>query len=617
MKSTRGFGARSGQRWILEVFRELSGRLNTRVGRVVLGGLLCFSFMVSAQASQRPDFDALRALPVQDGGRIKPFDTFAQESLRLIYGATVYKPEPGPDGQARPKKSAIEIVMTWILAPSIWDDQRIIKVEHTGLKRALRLVEDKNGNDKIDADEDRKLYTPAELMSNSRLPLVFQELAAKREAKEKLDPYFQAVQTLENQLGLFQGIRSGQVPRVVPPKEGTTWRTLADLDGELRAKFVDLTRAFINELPQEKGAAEPAPNVKRLTEAVSEFTALARAENPTAYNHDRDIAVELHFNSLHPFRIAWIIFLLGAILIAFAMNTERRWPYLAGWACVLVAFVVHTYGFGLRSYLTGRPPVSNMYETVIWVAWGAIFFAMIFEAFMKNRFMLLSGAIVAVISMIVADSAPAVLDSSLQPLEPVLRSTLWLTIHVLTITISYAALFLAWMLGLFGLYFIFRGLPANSAKVREITQSAYRAIQVGVVLLAAGIILGGVWADYSWGRFWGWDPKETWALIALLGYIALLHARLAGLVREFGMLAGSVVSASLVIMAWYGVNFVLGAGLHSYGFGAGGVEYVSAAIGLQLIWVTYVAYVHRARLQAAESGSGPDSTPAPGKAQNQ
>ena len=98
-------------------------------------------------------------------------------------------------------------------------------------------------------------------------------------------------------------------------------------------------------------------------------------------------------------------------------------------------------------------------------------------------------------------------------------------------------------------------------QIQNGTRSIYRSIQIGVVLLAAGIILGGVWADYSWGRFWGWDPKETWALIALLGYIAILHGRLVGWIQPFALAAWSVIAFGLVIMAWYGVNFVLGAGL--------------------------------------------------------
>jgi cytochrome c biogenesis factor len=109
-----------------------------------------------------------------------------------------------------------------------------------------------------------------------------------------------------------------------------------------------------------------------------------------------------------------------------------------------------------------------------------------------------------------------------------------------------------------------------------------------VVLLAAGTILGGVWANYSWGRFWGWDPKETWALIALLGYVAILHGRLAGWLKELGFTIG-VMSAFLgVLMAWYGVNFILGVGLHSYGFSTGGLPFVITFVTLEIILMTVV-----------------------------
>ncbi len=122
--------------------------------------------------------------------------------------------------------------------------------------------------------------------------------------------------------------------------------------------------------------------------------------------------------------------------------------------------------------------------------------------------------------------------------------------------------------------------------IRSLTGSTYRTLQVGVLLLAVGTVLGAVWADYSWGRFWGWDPKEVWALVVLLAYVAVLHARSAGWVREFGLAALSVMCFSLVLMAWYGVNFVLGSGLHSYGFGGGGQMYVFSAIAVQGLYVT-------------------------------
>jgi cytochrome c biogenesis factor len=127
-------------------------------------------------------------------------------------------------------------------------------------------------------------------------------------------------------------------------------------------------------------------------------------------------------------------------------------------------------------------------------------------------------------------------------------------------------------------------------------------MQFGVVLLAAGTILGGVWADYSWGRFWGWDPKEVWALIALLCYVTILHGRFAGWVTQFGFAAWSVIAFLSVIMAWYGVNFVLGVGLHSYGFSSGGFAPMATFVGLQLAWVGIVALVHRRRNSGAHAG---------------
>jgi ABC-type transport system involved in cytochrome c biogenesis permease subunit len=165
------------------------------------------------------------------------------------------------------------------------------------------------------------------------------------------------------------------------------------------------------------------------------------------------------------------------------------------------------------------------------------------------------------------------------PLQPVLRDNFWLTIHVLTIVSSYAAGALAWGLGLLslGYYLLGRYRPGSAgrpaqppAACAELAGFIYKAMQVAVMLLAAGTILGGLWADVSWGRFWGWDPKEVWALVSLLAYLVVLHGRYAGWIGNFGLAAGAVVGAAVIGMSWYGVNFLLGAGLHSYGFGQGG-----------------------------------------------
>ncbi|QDU93767.1 cytochrome c biogenesis protein CcsA [Lignipirellula cremea] len=227
-----------------------------------------------------------------------------------------------------------------------------------------------------------------------------------------------------------------------------------------------------------------------------------------------------------------------------------------------------------------------------------------------------------------------VLNENFSPLQPVLRSNFWLTIHVLTIVASYGAGFLAWGLGIVALFYYTAGkyrdpkvhavsadilggaVPQRKGPYVEQRKSgsveepdtdapgfrrrppeacsalagyAYRAIQVAVLLLAAGTILGGLWADVSWGRFWGWDPKEVWALISFLVYVAVLHGRFAGWFNNFGLIAGTVFGATMIIMSWYGVNFALpkladgNVGLHSYGTGAGGLEYVAGFVALN--WV--------------------------------
>lgn len=194
------------------------------------------------------------------------------------------------------------------------------------------------------------------------------------------------------------------------------------------------------------------------------------------------------------------------------------------------------------------------------------------------------------------------------PLQPVLRDNFWLTIHVLTIVSSYAAGALAWGLGCLSLcYYAFgRYRQASSGRRPPEATAAlagfiYKAMQVAVLLLAAGTILGGLWADVSWGRFWGWDPKEVWALVSLLAYLVILHGRYAGWIDNFGLAAGSVVGAAVIGMSWYGVNFLLGAGLHSYGFGQGGQTEFFAFLAANLLLLAAAGW--RYRLAAGGAGA--------------
>lgn len=545
-----------------------------------IGISLFFTFLVSSHASANllKEGDALRALPVQADGRVKPFDSFAREMLSLVYGKQKYE-----------SRDAYEIILTWMLAPQTWQTKELFEVRNFEVLTRLGL------------DTHKRYYKGDELFSSSKFSDLRAELASKRESKEKLTPYFQALQRLENQFFVFSEIATGRMIRLVPPKEGDAWIAVADLQGESQEKFLQMTKNFISLIGgvgEGKSASEVSELKKSLDISVQAFEEVARAANPALYPDQNKIQVEIAYNLYHPFMWAYAIYLLGAIFVLFAWITNKNSAMKPAWVLIGVGFLLQTLGFAIRCYLMGRPPVTNMYETVVWVSWGTMVFAVILERIYKFKFVILAGALVSAFGLIIADSAPAFLDPSLQPLEPVLRSNYWLTIHVMTITISYAAFFLAFALGDIGLIYFLKGEDKNKEKVKAIVMSIYRSTQIGIVFLAPGIILGGIWADYSWGRFWGWDPKETWALIALLGYLAVIHGRLVGWIKDFGMVVSGVLTFSLVIMAWYGVNFVLGAGLHSYGFGAGGVEYVGGFVLAHLLFVVYVSVVRNSRMKA-------------------
>ena len=541
------------------------------------------------------------SLPVQENGRIKPLITLAKESLQLIHGRSRFEGKP-----------ALDIFTTWILVPRAWENKNIIEINHHGLKKTLGL------------EKNQKYFSPKQINSHPHLNVLFSDLKNRLERKEKLDPYYQAVQRLKAQLFTFYGITRGNL-HIFPHSEESgndSWISLEKLKPSTAEKFFKVLSAYTTQFLEPKTLTKERGKEK-LKQAIREFTEEAKKTNKS-YPEASDMAIEVHYQKLNPFLWTWIIYLLASLLYAFAFlfpvatdpqksseknplktsgekkdSQNKIFPKVIGTLStilpkiaamtLILGFVFHTYGFILRCLITGRPPVSNMYETVVWVGWGVVLFTGIFYFLKKHPFLILSGSLVATLCMMVADFAPVILDDRLNPLEPVLRSNLWLTIHVMTITLSYAAFFLALGVGDYGLFLKISG--KHLSKIRELAQTTYHLIQVGVVLLATGTILGGVWADYSWGRFWGWDPKETWAFIALMGYIALLHARLVGWVKDFGMLAGAVVAFSLIIMAWYGVNFILGAGLHSYGFGAGGVHWVAGFVILQLITVTYARFV--------------------------
>jgi len=531
-------------------------------------GLVIFVLLSSLMAQAKTG-EAIRFLPVQDAGRVKPYDTFAREVLEIIYGKSTYKTESGESAPA------YLIVMTWMLSPESWLKRPLFEVNHLDVKDRLGLAADK------------KYFTSEELFKSDKFQNLMQELTDKRQSREKMTPYFQALQRLQNQMIYFRELTAGRLLKVMPNTQSDTWLSVSDIPEEQQKLFIMVSQSIAGYLGAlaDKNSVEDA--ALKLDQAVENFETSIRQVSGAAYATNDRTRAEVFYYDAHPFRWAYILYFLAAVILLFIWIRNLSSGMGLVWALTLAGFTIHTAGFVFRIYLAERPPVTNMYETVVWMSWGSVLFAMILEKIYKFKSLILAGTLVGFVAMVVSDSAPAILDPGIQPLEAVLRSNYWLIVHVMTITISYAAFALAFGLGDMGLIYYAIDSRKYKDQIQKITTGVYRAMQIGVAFLAPGIILGGVWADYSWGRFWGWDPKETWALIALLGYIIILHARLVNWIQNFGMLVAGVLTFNLVIMAWYGVNYILGAGLHSYGFGAGGVEYVSIFVLLHILLVGY------------------------------
>lgn len=286
--------------------------------------------------------------------------------------------------------------------------------------------------------------------------------------------------------------------------------------------------------------------------------------------------LELKYVKSHIFDVAMLLALIGIFATVLLKSPK------AGVFFGIFTILIEIAGMTMRVLISGRAPITNMYETVMFSGFGALVIALIVMIFKKDKIFLLAGLGYNVLCLFMMKFANNMLDPSISPLVPVLRDNFWLSTHVTTIILSYAALALSWILANIILVRNKFG-KLSKADYRYYEQLIGTSVKVGVVLLAAGIILGGVWADYSWGRFWGWDPKETWSLIVLLFYMAILHGKYTNWVNTHRFVILTAAGFMSVMMAWFGVNYILATGLHSYGFSEGGAIFLGSFFLIQTI----------------------------------
>ena len=522
----------------------------------------------------RLDFKQFGLLAIQDNGRRKPIDTFARQTLTQLTGRSSYTDKNGRNW------SGPDFVLSALLATHDWKSEPVILVSYGKLKEALGL------------EKTQRRFTFNELANSGALQRIANEARAIKRAEKSLDRTQQEALSVADRVALFARLLDGSAFLIVPSKDVLDpW--LAPDPALLAEHYSEQQLApVLASLPKTMQAYVSGDSFS-FSSGSRELRDQLRALSPSVYPSERQLRLEYFYNHFEGFyRAIWLYAI--AIVLLLVAHLRRRGSILraAGVFVAVAGLACHAAGIILRCMIAGRPPVTNMYESIIWVSFAVSFFGMIFFARYRTPIYLLAALPVTSTALLLVFQMPIAMPASIDPLVPVLRDNFWLTIHVLTITLSYAAFALAMGFGHI-LLFRYARHPRETRADAPMHFWLYRVLQLGVLLLAAGTILGGVWANYSWGRFWGWDPKETWALIALLCYITTLHGRLAGWWTQFGLVVASVVCFLAVLMAWYGVNFVLGKGLHSYGFGIGGESYVATFVIADLLFVAFAVWRYR------------------------
>ncbi len=511
--------------------------------RILIG---CFLLTSLASALAQPE-TARRELPAYAGleelatlvilaeGRYKPLDSWAWETVRGICGRLRYQ-----------NYDQLTMLLDMTAVPDDWYDEPLLRIDHRPLRQALEV------------DPTRKYFSYAEIRGAAGLEKLLQELHS--EEGSTLGSMRDYAQRLYGQLLLCSDLLTGYAFTLVPDlaDEQAAWsspgapRNLEETaTATLRATWNEMLAAW-----QQRDGASFNSCVSQLRAQLDGFQ---YANRPTRQSLER----EVFYNHFRPFRKAITVYLLLILTGLLGLFFRQRFLYWLNGALHLIGLLLHSWGLYFITLIAGRAPLSNLYESLIFIIWGFVLIAWLFNFKYREHYVSIITGLLGFIAMVLAHQTA--IDITINPLVPVLRSS-WLIFHVTIILISYSAFGLA--MGLGHIWLIgHRFLPDKTDLRRQLTDFTYRVLQLGIVTLAAGIILGAMWANESWGRYWGWDPKETWSLITLLFYLGVVHARARGWVRQRGMAILAVVVFASVIMTYYGVNHFL-TGLHSYAGGA-------------------------------------------------
>ncbi len=576
---------------------------------------------------------AAEMIPVQDGGRIKPLSSLAGFRMLGLHGARSMKIRDGEGGETY-KILPIEWMLDALLRPELAIQQPTFRIDNSDILHAIdlpvrgrrdrysyedlrpgigRIMEQAQTYEAIDSDKrDPMQQQTVDLAYSIRsyeallrhfdyarfgvrlvgtgsdgqpdqttnistvmatTPQIRQQIAEAQQAGEPLHPNLQSL--LEQVLDASNLAKYGLF--MLPPSDASnpTWQSSGDAimgvmtgnDPDPVTTIEDI-QAWEQVISAVRGQDDPA-SLAAVAAVNDRLT-----ERASARGQSRGIGLEAAHYRKNPFLNALVLFIIGSIsaMAMWVLNQNRAGIWLAR-----ITLGTTAIGLGLctmaivqRCIIMARPPIGNLYDTIIFIGATGVMLGLIVEWFTRKRFALGLSPMLGVLLILLArryELGDA--KDHMDPLIAVLDSNFWLATHVITITLGYSAGLLAAVLSCG--YVLLRGLRlvAEDRDLRlSLTRAVYGCICLCLFLSLVGTVLGGIWANYSWGRFWGWDPKENGALLICLWTLAMLHARLGGFLKEWALHLSSIFTACIIAFSWWHVNF-LGVGLHSYGFTAG------------------------------------------------
>ncbi len=589
------------------------------------------------------DFDQ-RDIPIHENGRIKPLDTFVRNQLLVIYGKRSIKPKALPEELNSKGLSAIDWFFDIAINPDEGDKYRVFNISNPEVVASLGLYWDpshlynrkeilsglKNQIDYITTIQGKpeaeltqfdihmlKVYsnviqyqtlsyslscllpliqinhkTIAQSLSvNSGDKLSYYQLMRKanqlsplmerllnREKNEWLESDYE----LQHIMGVLNEIdqdKFARILKIIPPESGnqneewqSPWELMESrMIGPNQEKLLITLESFLKSRIDK--------------DTVKSDSVLAEYENLLSHPFNglsnlTNVKLETWTNQANLFYKSIAFYILAFLLLVISWMTKPKLLRRISFACLLSGLAFHFYGILLRIIIMQRPPVSTLYESILFVSLIGVICASLLEYNRKDGMGIFMGAIIGGVLHFVG-LGYANDGDTLGMLVAVLNSNFWLATHVTTITIGYGTSLFAGVLGHVYLLQTIR-TPFDKKYLKTVNANVYGATLFALFFTLFGTILGGIWADQSWGRFWGWDPKENGALLIVMWQIMMLHLRITGFVKPMGFALGMILNNIVVILAWFGVN-LLGVGLHSYGFATGIAINISLFIAFELI----------------------------------